>query len=53
MEYVFFVSNWLIKYNFNRPHQALDYLTPMRYIENYNENLKQKVLLMCPASTFY
>ena len=30
---------------------ALDYLTPMRYIENYNENLKQKVLPMYPAST--
>ncbi|MBU0477845.1 transposase [bacterium] len=26
------VTNWLIEYNFNRPHQALDYLTPMRYI---------------------
>jgi len=45
------VTDWLIEYNFNRPHQALDYLTPMGYIENHNENLKQKVLPMCPAST--
>ena len=47
------VTDWLIEYNFNRPHQALDYLTPMGYIENCNENLKQKVLPMCPASTMH
>ena len=45
------VTDWLIEYNFNRPHQTLDYLTPVGYIENCNENLKQKVLPMCPAST--
>ena len=45
------VTDWLIEYNFNRPHQALDYLTPMKCIENHNENLKRKVLPMCPTST--
>ena len=45
------VTDWLVEYNFNRPHQTFDYLTPMEYIANYNENLKQKVLPMCPAST--
>ncbi len=27
------LTEWLIEYNFNRPHQSLDYLTPMEYIE--------------------
>ena len=45
------VTDWLIEYNFNWSHQALDYLTPMGYIGNHSETLKQKVLPMCPAST--
>ncbi|MCM8778862.1 MAG: integrase core domain-containing protein [Candidatus Omnitrophica bacterium] len=27
------LTEWLIEYNFNRPHKSLDYLTPMEYIE--------------------
>lgn len=27
------LTNWLIKYNFQRPHQALGYLTPMEYAQ--------------------
>jgi len=26
---------WLIEYNFNRPHQALDYKTPLEYLDTY------------------
>jgi len=32
--------DWLIEYNSIRPHQALDYLTPIEYLEKYyTENL--------------
>jgi len=27
------LTEWLVEYNFNRPHEALDYLTPIEYIE--------------------
>jgi|GEM_PF-3705061 len=27
------LTRWLIECNFNRPHKALDYLTPIEYIE--------------------
>ena len=37
------LTEWLIEYNFNRPHQSLGYLTPIEYIE--------KVLPMWSAST--
>jgi len=36
------LTEWLIFYNFNRPHQALDYLTPFEY---YQLQVKQKKLL--------
>jgi putative transposase len=39
------LTDWLIEYNNHRPHQALDYLTPLAYAE------KTKVLPMYPAST--
>lgn len=39
------LTNWLIEYNNHRPHQALDYLTPLAYA------VKIKVLPMYPAST--
>ena len=43
------LTEWLIFYNFNRPHQALDYLTPFEY---YQLQVKQKKLLpMCPTLT--
>ena len=28
------LTEWLIEYNFNRPHQSLAYLTPVEYIEH-------------------
>ena len=44
------LTQWLVEYNFNRPHQTLDYLTPMEYIEN-ELGKKTKVLPMYPART--
>lgn len=29
------LSNWLVEYNFNRPHQSLNYLSPMEFVEKY------------------
>ena len=41
------LTSWLIKYNFQRPHQTLDYKTPIEYAQtNYPE-----VLPMYPART--
>ena len=44
------VTPWLVEYNFHRPHQTLDYLTPMEYIENEVEK-SSKVLPMYSATT--
>jgi len=41
------LTTWLVKYNSYRPHQALDYKTPLEYAQ---ENFF-KVLPMWPAST--
>ena len=43
------LTTWLIKYNSYRPHEALDYLTPLEYAHQY----LFKVLPMSPASTDY
>lgn len=43
------LTPWLIEYNNVRPHQALDYLTPLEYIELHQQS---KVLPMSPSSTF-
>ena len=43
------LTEWLIEYNFNRPHQSLDYLTPIEYADKHYF----KVLPMTPASTFF
>lgn len=40
------VTDWLVEYNFHRPHQALGYMTPMAWLFQ-----KQKVLPMYPTST--
>ncbi len=45
------LTQWLVEYNYNRPHQTLDYLTPMEYIEN-ELGKKTKVLPMYPARTW-
>jgi len=29
------LTDWLIEYNFNRPHQSLDYLTPIEFNQKY------------------
>ena len=40
------VTEWLIEYNFRRPHQALNYMPPMNFTFKYH-----KVLPMYPSST--
>lgn len=40
--------DWLIEYNSIRPHQALDYLTPIEYLEKY---YKDRVLPMSSSNT--
>ena len=30
-----YLTDWLIEYNFNRPHQALDYKSPLLYLDDY------------------
>jgi len=41
------LTEYLIHYNFNGPHQALGYLTPIECVNKY-----QKVLPMYPSHTF-
>ena len=45
------LTEWLIEYNFNRPHQSLGYLTPMEYIERELAKINSSVLPMWSAST--
>jgi transposase InsO family protein len=40
------LTEWLIEYNFNRPHQTLDYLTPVEFTQKYS-----KVSKMYSSST--
>lgn len=40
------LTEWLVEYNFNRPHQSLDYLTPIEYTQKHT-----KLLPMYPSST--
>lgn len=42
------LTEWLIEYNFHRPHQALGYLTPMEFHFKCHQ-----VLPMCPSSAGY
>jgi len=44
------ITEWLIEYNFERPHESLDYLTPFEYLEN-TLTLNEKVLPMYSAWT--
>jgi transposase InsO family protein len=40
------LTEWLVEYNFHRPHQALGYLPPIHFPFKYH-----KVLPMYPSST--
>lgn len=42
------LADWLIEYNSIRPHQSLDYLTPLQYIDTLQHN---NVLPMSSSST--
>jgi len=44
------LTEWLIEYNFNRPHQSLGYLTPMEFLSKKKE---AKVLPIYPTYTIY
>jgi len=45
------LTEWLVEYNFNRPHQSLAYLTPVEYIERELAKIHNPVLPMWSAST--
>ena len=34
------LTTWLIEYNFHRPHYALDYQTPIQYLDSYYQSLQ-------------
>lgn len=40
------LEQWAYTYNYIRPHQALDYLTPYQYYRQWKRNQKAKVSLM-------
>jgi transposase InsO family protein len=40
------LTEWLIEYNFRRPHQSLGYLSPINFIYRH-----QRLLPMYPSST--
>ena len=46
-----YLTEWLIEYNYHRPHQSLAYLTPIEYIENGLAKIRSPVLPMWSAST--
>jgi hypothetical protein len=43
------LGNWLIEYNFNRPHQSLDYFTPIAFTQKYSKvsNMYSSHTLFC------
>ena len=49
------LTEWLIEYNFNRPHETLDYLTPIEYTERELIRIRgpSRVLPMWSARTRY
>jgi len=40
------LTEWIIKYNFNRPHQPIAYLSPAQYIERELNKTPSPVLAM-------
>ena len=47
------LGEWLIEYNFHRPHQSLAYFTPIAYTERELAKIRSPVLPMWSASTRY
>ena len=47
------LTEWLIEYNVNRPHQSPGYLSPMEYIERKLAKINSLVLPMWSATTRY
>jgi hypothetical protein len=45
------LTEWLIEYKFNRPHQSLACHTPVEYIEKEFAKISHQVLPMWSAST--
>ena len=45
------LTEWLIEYNFNRPHQSLGYLAPVEYVERELAKIHSPVLPMWSART--
>jgi transposase InsO family protein len=46
------LTEWLVEYNFNRPHQSLAYLAPVEYIEKELAKIHSPLLPMWSASTW-
>jgi len=44
------LTEWLIEYNFNRPHQSLGYLSPIEYLTKYQKELLKN--RMQPSQNF-
>lgn len=42
------LTEWLVEYNFRRPHQTLGYMSPINHIYKH-----ERLLPMYPSSTFY
>jgi len=45
------LTEWLVEYNFNRPHQSLGYLAPIEYIKKELAKIRSPVLPMWSATT--
>jgi transposase InsO family protein len=46
------LTEWLVEYNFSRPHQSLAYLAPVEYIEKELAKIHSPLLPMWSASTW-
>jgi len=45
------LTEWLVEYNFNHPHQSLGYLAPMEYIQKELAKIRSPVLPMWSTTT--
>ncbi len=46
------LTEWIVEYNFNRPHQSLAYLAPVEYIEKELAKINSPLLPMWSASVY-